>query len=55
MTVSRARAIVLAACIAVFVVLVAPAVARADAVTEWHAIASDAIVVRAGQPPPTTF
>jgi hypothetical protein len=28
-----------------------PAVARADGVTDWNAIASDAIVVRAGQPP----
>jgi PAP2 superfamily len=31
--------------------LVSAGVARADAVTDWNAIASDAIVVRAGQPP----
>jgi hypothetical protein len=31
--------------------LLAPVVARADAVTDWNAIASDAIVVTAGQPP----
>jgi hypothetical protein len=31
--------------------LASPAVARADAVTDWNAIASDAIVVRAAQPP----
>ena len=34
--------------------LVAPTVARADAVTDWNAIASDAIVTRAGQPPPVS-
>jgi hypothetical protein len=35
----------------VTVALVAPTVAHADAVTDWNAIASDAIVVRAAQPP----
>jgi hypothetical protein len=33
------------------VVLAWPSVAHADAVTDWNAIASDSIVVRAGQPP----
>jgi hypothetical protein len=33
------------------VALVSPVVARADAVTDWNAIASDSIVVTAGQPP----
>jgi hypothetical protein len=37
--------------LATLVVLASPAVARADAVTDWNAIASDAIVVREGQPP----
>ena len=35
-------------------VLVAPATARADAVTDWNAIASNAIVATAGQPPPVS-
>jgi hypothetical protein len=39
------------AAVAALVALASPAVARADAVTDWNAIASDAIVVRAGQPP----
>jgi hypothetical protein len=39
------------AAVAALVALAAPGVARADAVTDWNAIASDAIVVRAGQPP----
>jgi len=34
------------------VTLAAPAVARADAVTDWNTIASNAIVATAGQPPP---
>jgi hypothetical protein len=34
------------------VALAAPKVARADAVTDWNAIASTAIVPTAGQPPP---
>lgn len=34
--------------------LVAPAVARADAVTDWNLNASNAIVVTAGQPPPVS-
>jgi hypothetical protein len=46
----RSRRILLAA-LAALVALASPAVARADAVTDWNAIASDAIVVRAGQPP----
>src|SRR6266481_6312783 len=36
------------------VVLVSPAVARADAVTDWNLIASNAIVVTALQPPPVS-
>jgi hypothetical protein len=40
------------AAIAAVAALAAPAVARADAVTSWNAIASDAIVVRAAQPGP---
>jgi PAP2 superfamily len=36
-----------------FVALAAPAVARADAVTDWNAIASDAIVLRGAQPSAT--
>ena len=36
------------------VALVSPAVARADAVTDWNLIASNAIVVTAGQPPPVS-
>src|SRR6266567_1966965 len=34
--------------------LVLPMVARADAVTDWNLIASNAIVVTAGQPPPVS-
>src|SRR5438477_7643299 len=36
------------------VALVSPAVARADAVTDWNLIASNAIVVTAAQPPPVS-
>ena len=36
------------------IALVAPRVARADAVTDWNLIASNAIVVTAGQPPPVS-
>jgi hypothetical protein len=36
------------------VALVSPTVARADAVTDWNLIASNAIVVTAGQPPPVS-
>ena len=36
------------------VALVSPAVARANAVTDWNLIASNAIVVTAGQPPPVS-
>jgi hypothetical protein len=36
---------------AALVVLAAPAGARADAVTDWNAVASSAIVTTAGQPP----
>src|SRR5439155_20777068 len=34
--------------------LALPTVARADAVTDWNLIASNAIVVTAGQPPPVS-
>src|SRR3954453_11178753 len=34
------------------IALLAPAVARADTVTDWNGYASNAIVVTAGQPPP---
>src|SRR5882724_8199760 len=34
--------------------LASPTVARADAVTDWNLIASNAIVVTAGQPPPVS-
>src|SRR5262245_22664575 len=37
-----------------FVALAAPRVARANAVTDWNLIASNAIVVTAGQPPPAS-
>jgi PAP2 superfamily len=37
--------------LAALAALAAPAVARADAVTDWNAIASNAIVTTAGQPP----
>jgi hypothetical protein len=36
------------------VALVSPTVARANAVTDWNLIASNAIVVTAGQPPPVS-
>ena len=36
------------------VALASPPVARADAVTDWNLIASNAIVVTAGQPPPVS-
>jgi hypothetical protein len=36
------------------VALASPTVARADAVTDWNAIASTAIVTNAGQPPPVS-
>src|SRR5438309_11773811 len=36
------------------VAVVSPAVARADAVTDWNLIASNSIVVTAGQPPPVS-
>jgi PAP2 superfamily len=39
------------AVLAALVALATPAVARADAVTDWNAIASTAIVTNAGQPP----
>jgi hypothetical protein len=39
------------AAVAAAVVLASPAVAHADAVTDWNAIASNAIVTTAGQPP----
>src|SRR5437773_3517036 len=34
--------------------LASPTVARADAVTDWNLIASNSIVVTAGQPPPVS-
>jgi len=37
-----------------FVALAVPAVARANAVTDWNLIASNSIVVTAGQPPPVS-
>lgn len=37
--------------VAALFALIAPAAARADAVTDWNAIATTAIVVTAGQPP----
>src|SRR5881409_877304 len=36
------------------VALASPTVARADAVTDWNLIASNAIVATAGQPPPVS-
>src|SRR5881396_3324315 len=36
------------------VALVSPTAVRADAVTDWNLIASNAIVVTAGQPPPVS-
>jgi hypothetical protein len=39
---------------AVAVALAAPALGRADSVTDWNAIASNAIVTTAGQPPPVS-
>ena len=36
------------------IALASPPVARADAVTDWNLIASNAIVVTAGQPPPVS-
>ena len=39
------------AALAALVALASPAAARADAVTDWNAIASNAIVTTAGQPP----
>src|SRR5437773_10579267 len=36
------------------VALVSPVVARADAVTDWNVIASNSIVVTAGQAPPVS-
>src|SRR6266516_2303213 len=39
------------AAIAAVVAMASPALAHADAVTDWNAIASNAIVTTAGQPP----
>src|ERR1044071_2469341 len=36
------------------IALASPTVTRADAVTDWNAIASTAIVTNAGQPPPVS-
>src|SRR5437773_5567927 len=36
------------------IALASPTVTRADAVTDWNLIASNAIVVTAGQPPPVS-
>jgi hypothetical protein len=38
----------------IFVALASPMVAHANAVTDWNEIASNAIVVTAGQPPPAS-
>ena len=38
----------------VLVALASPTVTRADAVTDWNAIASTTIVTNAGQPPPVS-
>src|SRR5215467_8397129 len=47
----RIRALLIAPAL---VALASPTVVRADAVTDWNAIASTAIVVTAGQPPPVS-
>ena len=54
MNAHRTRAAGLLIALAALIALVAPGIARADAVTDWNAIASDAIVVRAAQPPPVS-
>src|SRR5439155_139590 len=38
-----------------FVAIASPTVARGDAVTDWNMIASNAIVVTAGHPPPALY
>ena len=48
------RILILPILIALVLVALAPTVARADAVTDWNLIASNAIVVTAGQPPPVS-
>jgi hypothetical protein len=51
----QSKKTILSSLIAVaFVALASPTVARADAVTDWNLIASNAIVVTAGQPPPVS-
>jgi hypothetical protein len=50
----RKRVLGLVAAAASLAVLAVPAVARADAVTDWNLIASGAIVGTAGQPPPVS-
>ena len=48
------KILILPLLIALALVALAPTVARADAVTDWNLIASNAIVVTAGQPPPVS-
>jgi hypothetical protein len=50
----RSLRLTFAAAAAALVALASPTGARADAVTDWNAIASDAIVARAAQPPPVS-
>src|SRR5215467_798437 len=47
----RIRALLIAPALVAFA---SPSVARADAVTDWNLIASNAIVVTAAQPPPVS-
>jgi PAP2 superfamily len=48
------RAIRISLAVAAVTALAAPVAARADAVTDWNTIASDAIVAKAGQSPPVS-
>jgi hypothetical protein len=51
MNTHRPHAVALSIALAALITLATPAVARADGVTEWNAIASSAIVTTAGQSP----
>lgn len=51
MNTHRPHAVALSIALAALIALATPAVARADGVTEWNAIASSAIVTTAGQSP----
>ena len=51
MSAYRMRGVSLVLGLATLFAVMAPAAARADAVTDWNAIASNAIVTTAGQPP----